>query len=177
MAISNRDLELSTPVTDKDSYIKMRQALDSLTCVALTEFDLSVPEQFNDPDFKLRAKDAKRKKVFETDKSSDEDRAALSAATRSQIAGIVTNGVKKMLGEISAARSHIWIAAADDRAADFAVHARLLSDDGFRAVSELSQTDLDERVTAQIVARVSDGEDHQSCPPGFMEVDGICVPI
>lgn len=156
MAISNEYLK-DMSGSDKDSYIKLRQALDSITYVALTEFDLS---------------DFKKDKT----KISDEEIAAIEE-NRKQIATIVSKAVKSVIGKIAKDRGELWNTVQSDRAADFARHSRrILGTEQFKRHSDILLGDeTANEIAADIAAR--GGDPITACPPGFMLVDGYCVPI
>ncbi|MGC2234623.1 MAG: hypothetical protein WA584_00495 [Pyrinomonadaceae bacterium] len=158
MAISNAYLEnMSEP--DKDSYIKLRQALDSLIYVALTEFDLS--------DFR---KD-------KTIKITDKEELDAVEANRENIANIVSKAVQKVMVKIARERTELWVTVESDRAVDFATHSRkILGTEEFKKHSDILLGDKTaNEIAADIAAR--GGDTITACPPGFMLVDGYCVPI
>jgi hypothetical protein len=98
---------------DKEAYINLRKALDSLRDVALAEIELIKSE-----------------------------------GTKSKFAKSVTNNIKQVLKDIASNRRVDWKRQNPDQSKKFADHAKLL----------LENPSLD-------------------CPPGFIEVGGICVRI
>lgn len=172
MAITNEDLEKMT-ASDKDAYIRLRQALDSLTNVALTEFDLSNPDfdfsetefDLKDPKFDLRENEDLRREIFDT----------LSEATRQKISDIVSDGIKQILADIEIEHGKFWIAVSPARAASFAMHSRILG--GAEEFEKIVNKLLGDKAEELLEAESLRGNDGNACPPGFMLVDGICVPI
>ena len=98
---------------DKDLYIKLRKTLDSLSNVALAEYNLKETDE--------------NKQIF---------------------VDFVNEKVKNFLGELADRETKEWLSLASKRAKEFEDHAKVLI-----------------------------GERFPQCPPGFIEVDGICVPI
>jgi hypothetical protein len=98
---------------NKDSYIKLRKALDSFSGVALAEYNL---------------------------KDTDEN--------KERFVEFVNKKVKNFLGELVERETKKWLLLAPKRAEEFENHAKVLIAERF-----------------------------PQCPPGFHEVDGICVPI
>ncbi len=119
MAVSNKDL-INMTESDKVSYIKLRQSLDSFCDVVLAEFDLGEPD-----------------------------------ADRKHICDFVSGSVQKLLRTIAEMRQDHWKNLSHSRSKDFEKHAN----------------DLKES------ANPAKTDGFSACPPGFIEVDGICVPI
>jgi len=157
---------------DKDSYIRMRQALDSLTYVALTEFDLSDPElrsgtefDLKDPKFDLSENEDLRRIIFDT----------MSKSTREQISKIVSDGVKDILKTIEDLRGPSWTFVNSARGVAFARHSREIL--GANEFAKHSGILLEDETQQAINASQASRGDDISCPPGFVLVDGVCVPI
>jgi hypothetical protein len=174
MGVSNEVLERMT-IEDRDAYIRMRQALDSLTYVALNEFELSDPEfdfsgtefDLKDPKFDLSENEELRRNIFDT----------LSKANRQQIFEIVSDGVKDILKKINEKRGGIWTFVGPTRGAAFAKHSReLLGAEEFVKHSDVLLEDETQKEIDDAVVEASNRGDI-SCPPGFILVDGVCVPI
>jgi hypothetical protein len=98
---------------NKDSYIKLRKALDSITNVSLAEYDLleTVVDKKNFVDF-------------------------------------VSTQIEQFLNDVASNHRHEWETQGLVRAKQFEAHAVELN-----------------------------AKEFSRCPPGFHEVDGICVPI
>ncbi len=98
---------------NKDSYIKLRKSLDSLSSVSLAEYNL-----------------------LETE------------IDKQEFTDFVTKQVEQFLKEVAVRHSAEWRKSGHKRAKQFTEHAKSL-----------------------------EAEMPTQCPPGFHEVDGICVPI
>ena len=129
MAVSNKDL-VEMKASDKNSYLKLRKALDSFSDVALIEFDL-----------------------FE------------SKADREEIAEFVEQKIIEMLDEIAVKRQVGWLGVNNERAEKLEEHARKL-----RASATAA------RARDGVVPEKGSAE-FEGCPPGFVLINGICVPI
>jgi hypothetical protein len=117
MARSDKDL-LEMTESDKNSYLKLRQSITSLSDVVLAEFDMS---------------------------KSEDDRRFIS--------DFVSVKITSMLEEIAKKREVEWRSLSISRAEQFEQHA------------------VDLRKAAK------DTKKGAPCPPGFVKVNGNCVPI
>lgn len=165
----NKDLINNLTDSDKNSYIKLRQSLDSLSDVALAEFDLST-----------------------------------SRTERKDISEFVSKKVREIIKEIGVLRGELWDVVNPARAKEFAIHSCQLigSEELAKHSSKLSEAEEFVTARAEKILALAPEEQQKElereltedekeleelsrlsrggighCPPGFVEVDGICVPI
>ncbi|MGC2236592.1 MAG: hypothetical protein WA584_10550 [Pyrinomonadaceae bacterium] len=79
----------------------------------------------------------------------------ISPSDREEFSGKILGKIQKLLNEIADDRQFMWRNLNSSRANDFEKHANDLR--------ELAKEANRDKVSA--------------CPPGFIEIDGICVPI
>jgi hypothetical protein len=190
MAVSrNKDLINNLTDADKNSYIKLRQSLDSFNDVALAEFDLSLSR-------------ADRKEISEFVAGKVRELISEIGILRGKLWSVVNSARAeefalhscKILGAEELAKHSTKLLEAEEfRKQEAEERSRKLKEiietgKGLaEAEKELTEAEKKETKTekelteaekerAALAAQLSI-PNVGNCPPGFEEVDGICVPI